>query len=313
MYHTHMNTYDSHVYKSGYCELGGGNRAYVECFGNKHAQPMLFLHGGPGSGFSDSHKKLFDPERDNVIFYDQRGAGKSIPFCTISENTTDNLVEDIPRILAYADVDSAYVIGTSWGVALALLFAMRYPKRVSGLFLASVFLATRKESRHFVDGSIASIYPDAWARFIAPVPISARDDMAMWYWQHMTNGIEKEKEMLAKIWTAYDLSISSGVMDQEKIERVLATISYRSLAVLTAHYIVHDFFLPDGYIESNISQVPAVPVTIIHGKEDAVTDSVVALKLHSLIPESDLVLIEAGHGSSVMFNSIREYIAKISA
>lgn len=118
------------------------------------------------------------------------------------------------------------------------------------------------------------------------------------------NGIEKEKEMLAKIWTTYDLSISSGVMDQEKIERVLATISYRSLAVLTVHYIVHDFFLPDGYIESNISQVPAVPVTIIHGKEDVVTDSAVALKLYSLIPKSDLVLIEAGHSSSVMFNSI---------
>lgn len=120
VHHTYMNTYDSHVYKSGYCEFGDGHRAYVECFGNKHARPMLFLHGVPGSGFSDSHKKLFDPERDNVIFYDQRRAGKSISFCTISENTTDNLVEDIPRILAYADVDSAYVIGTSWGVALAL-------------------------------------------------------------------------------------------------------------------------------------------------------------------------------------------------
>jgi len=308
-----MDTHDSHVYKSGYCELGDGHHAYVECFGNKHARPMLFLHGGPGSGFSDSHKKLFDPERDNVIFYDQRGAGKSIPSCAVSLNTTDNLVEDIPRILAYVGVEVVYIIGVSWGVALGLLFAIRYPKRVSGFLLASVFLATKKESRHFVDGSIASIYPDAWARFIAPVPSFARDDMATWYWQHMTNGIEKEKEMLAKIWTAYDLSISSGVMDQEKIERVLATMSYRSLAVLTAHYVVHDFFLPDGYIESNISQVPAVPVTIIHGKEDVVTDSAVALKLHSLIPESDLVLIEAGHGSSAMFNTIREHIAKISA
>jgi len=110
----------------------------------------------------------------------------------------------------------------------------------------------------------------------------------------------------------YDVSISSEVMDETRLFRALQGISNRSLALLTSLYIANDFFLPDGYIESHINQVPDIPIMIVYGKKDAVTDSLVVLRLHALLLDSQLTLVNAGHGSLDMFNAIRESVAKFS-
>ncbi|NTV44585.1 MAG: alpha/beta fold hydrolase [Candidatus Yonathbacteria bacterium] len=305
------HTYDTSAYKSGLCDLGDGHYSYVECFGNKELPAILFIHGGPGSGFTDGHKQLFDSNHSHVIFYDQRGAGRSTPYCAVEDNTTNRLIEDIPRVLDYAGVERVHIVGVSWGVALGLLFAVRYPERVSGFVLASVFLATRAEAKHFVDGSVASVYPEAWHRFVMPVPADERNTIAEWYLKRMTEGSEEEKDELARRWAIYDLSISSGVIDCERLERACASISYRSLVLYTALYIAHDFFLPDGYIQQHIKELPSVSMSIIHGMQDAVTDVSVAERLHALVPESQLFLVDAGHGSSAMFDMIREQVARI--
>ena len=53
---------------------------YFEEYGNKRGNlPVIFLHGGPGSGCAEWQKSLFDSRVYRVIFLDQRGAGKSSP------------------------------------------------------------------------------------------------------------------------------------------------------------------------------------------------------------------------------------------
>ena len=133
------------VYRKGYVDVGGGHKVYFECFGNQKSQPILFIHGGPGSGFTESHKKLFNTARFNVIFYDQRGAGKSKPYLSLEENTTQNLIEDIEKLRNFLQLEKLILIGSSWGATLALLYAIQYPQRVMGMVLMSVFLATRNE------------------------------------------------------------------------------------------------------------------------------------------------------------------------
>ena len=49
-------------YNDGYLEVGGGHSIYYEEYGNPNGKPVLFLHGGPGAGFSNSHKGFFDPK-----------------------------------------------------------------------------------------------------------------------------------------------------------------------------------------------------------------------------------------------------------
>lgn len=298
----------SYIYKSGYCKLDNGNEIYVECFGNRKAEPIIFLHGGPGSGFTEAHKKLFDPKRDNVIFYDQRGAGKSRPYCVLENNNTQNLVEDMLSVFQYAGIQRAYVVGVSWGVALGLLFAVKYPEKVKGFLLASVFLGTRKEIAHFIDGSVADSYPKIWERFIGAVPEKSRRNIVEYYLDQMTSGSEIERNKMARSWALYDLSLSFGEDNLEKVEKILDNFSYRSLAVLTAFYIKNNFFISDCYIEKNISRISKIPAIIIHGKNDAVVNQKIAKKLHSMFENSKLFLVETSHGSNKMGEVISEKV-----
>ena len=44
-------------YNEGYLEVSGGHSIYYEEYGNPKGKPVLFLHGGPGAGFSSFFKK----------------------------------------------------------------------------------------------------------------------------------------------------------------------------------------------------------------------------------------------------------------
>src|SRR5947208_11092493 len=63
-------------YEAGLLDVGDGHRVYWELCGNPEGKPAVFLHGGPGGGFSPQHRRLFDPDRYRVLLFDQRGCGK---------------------------------------------------------------------------------------------------------------------------------------------------------------------------------------------------------------------------------------------
>ena len=50
-------------YQQGYLEVSGEDKLYFELYGNPKGIPVLFLHGGPGAGFSDKDKTFFDKRR----------------------------------------------------------------------------------------------------------------------------------------------------------------------------------------------------------------------------------------------------------
>ena len=63
----------------GMLEAGHGNRVYWETCGNPAGKPALVLHGGPGSGCTAWHRRLFDPAAYRIVLFDQRGCGRSTP------------------------------------------------------------------------------------------------------------------------------------------------------------------------------------------------------------------------------------------
>ena len=65
------------AYKKGFFQASGIHKLYYELYGNPKGQKVVFLHGGPGAGFSKKDYAFFDPKKFNVLFFDQRGAGKS--------------------------------------------------------------------------------------------------------------------------------------------------------------------------------------------------------------------------------------------
>ena len=60
---------------------------YVEECGNPKGLPVLFVHGGPGSGCESYHRRFFDPEIYRIVLFDQRGTGRSVPHAELEANT----------------------------------------------------------------------------------------------------------------------------------------------------------------------------------------------------------------------------------
>jgi proline iminopeptidase len=126
------------------CALGCARRPPapvlgVERYGNGPTT-VIVLHGGPG--FSHSYllpewKRVIDSTR-RVVFYDQRGCGKSTrrgPY------TWQQHVEDLDRLIRESQPATGgpvILAGTSWGSWLALLYTKRHPERITALVLSGV-------------------------------------------------------------------------------------------------------------------------------------------------------------------------------
>jgi proline iminopeptidase len=83
-------------FESGMLDVGDGHQLYWERCGTKGAKPAVFLHGGPGGGSNEKHRRQFDPAEYDVLLFDQRGCGRSTPHASLNANTTWDLVADIP-------------------------------------------------------------------------------------------------------------------------------------------------------------------------------------------------------------------------
>lgn len=146
-------------YAQGMLEVTGGDLVYWEVCGNPRGKPAVVLHGGPGSGCTPWHRRLFDPAVYRVVLFDQRGCGRSRPHASspeteLSGNTTGNLIADIELLRVHLTVERWLVLGGSWGSALALAYAERFPIRVTELILFGVTTGRREEFDWlFGDGS----------------------------------------------------------------------------------------------------------------------------------------------------------------
>ena len=131
-------------------------------------KPVLFLHGGPGAGFSNSHKSFFDPKIFRVIFFDQRGSGKSIPYAEIKNNTTDLLLSDIEALRSFLHIDR-WLLFEVRGSTLALIYGIKFPEKCTGFILRGIFLGSQSEVNWFLY-EIKRFFPEAYNKFISYVP-----------------------------------------------------------------------------------------------------------------------------------------------
>jgi pimeloyl-ACP methyl ester carboxylesterase len=121
-----------------YLRLGGVDQWVMIRGENRANPPLILLHGGPGL----SEMRLFRTHNGpleksfTVIYWDQRGAGKSFdPRIPRSTMTVEQFIADLDELvdLLRARVGHAKVaiFGHSWGSALGPLYAARFPAKVA--------------------------------------------------------------------------------------------------------------------------------------------------------------------------------------
>jgi proline iminopeptidase len=295
-------------YDSGSIEVDGGHRVYWEICGNPTGKPALFLHGGPGGGCSANNRRLFDPDRYRIILFDQRGCGRSRPHASaepeLRANTTADLVSDIETLRRTFEIERWLLLGGSWGAALALAYAQAHSERVSAMVLRGIFTARRSELRWLYGDGASSLFPDAWERFIAPIPAAERGDLVAAYYARLggRGGDPALAVAAARAWCAWEDEIMTLLPDNREDmtpDPHRDDMSMLALARIETHYFVNGAFLEEGQLISNAHRMSAIPGVIVQGRYDAVTPLATAWDLHKAWPRAELRIVPgAGHASS---------------
>lgn len=287
------------AYKNGYIDVTDGHSLYFELYGNPKGIPVLFLHGGPGAGFSDSDRQFFDKERYNVLFFDQRGSSKSKPFGSIVHNTTQDLICDINKVLDDLGFEKVYVFGGSWGSTLSLVYAINSPERVKGLVIRGIWLANKYGLEHYINGGIKNFFPDVWDRFSKLVPEG--ENPVAYYLNKMLSDDKKISDKYAYEWAYYEMSFYT-INKISDPDESLKTLSFKSMAILEAYYIKNNCFLPEDFIMNNIDKIKNIKTAIVQGRFDFICPPTQAFRLHSKLKNSKLNITIAGHSSSDIEN-----------
>jgi proline iminopeptidase len=182
-----------------------GSPLYWAKYGRANAPKLLVLHGGPGA----DHRYLLPQmlrlgEKHDLLFYDQRGGGRSKADARIPI-TWQTHVEDLGAMVEEFGVDPLSVVGYSWGAMLGLLYTIE--QRVNPELRAPARLALispaplTKEYRRQFDAEFAR-------RQQSPEIQSMRDELA-------ASGL-RERDPEAYRQRAFELGVAGYFADPRK-------------------------------------------------------------------------------------------------
>ncbi|WP_440224546.1 prolyl aminopeptidase [Dokdonella sp. MW10] len=278
----------------GVLDTADGHRVHYEQCGARDGVPVVFLHGGPGSGCSPAHRRFFDPARYRAVLFDQRGCGRSTPRGGTRHNTTAHLLADIEALRTRLRIERWLVAGGSWGSSLALAYADAHRASVTGLVLRGVFLTGRADLDWFFTGA-RELVPDAWEAFAATFPRRHRRDPLAVLVRVFEDDDAERVAACTRAWWAWEralLGVSgpAPVPDGDAIAR--AVDRYR----VQAHYLARRCFLGERALLGAASRLRGLPVAIVHGREDLVCRPRNAWRVHRAAGGSRLRLVDgAGH------------------
>jgi proline iminopeptidase len=302
---------DNLTIKETMLDVGDGHTIYAQLWGSPDAKDtVLFLHGGPGSGCNDKHKTLFDPTRQRVLFFDQRGAGKSLPKGSLKNNTTQDLVADIEKLAAHFSVDKFIVTGGSWGSTLALVLAIEKSAFVKSLVLRGVFTAREWEIKFMDRGEFKPFFPEVWSRYSGAVPSQFRTNPGSY---HMPRILGEDQVAAKESAYEYEILESSIMTLDDRISLESFEAYDKSGITIEVSYLAQSCYLPEGYIFDNAANI-TVPVYMVQGRYDFVCPPATAYELNKLLPNSTLIMTQAGHSGHDRANweAVKSILASVA-
>jgi proline iminopeptidase len=283
--------------EEGYKKVNGVNNFYKIA---GKGEPFIMLHGGPGMYHDELFPFFLDFAKSNkVIFYDQRGNGKStLEKIDSTTFTVELMIEDLEELRKEFGIDKLNIIGHSWGGLLGMYYASKYPENVKRLVLVDA----------------------------APVNT---DLLIKCYKNQMSMFKPEELEYLQKVYQSEDylagnpkvvneaMRISEGVIFSNKdvIDDYMKVASFNETtaknAILLNELATQMKLNID--VQDKLSNINC-PTLIINGKDDFIVEEAYRLT-NQLISNSEIVLIEgAGHYPFIenkedFFNELNNFIS----
>jgi proline iminopeptidase len=223
-------------------------------------QPTIILHGGP-----DFDHRYLLPDMDRLsntfrlIYYDQRGRGKSAENVQPEDVTMRSEIEDLESLRKYFELDSVVLVGHSWGGVLAMEYALRHPDRVSHLILMNTapashddYLMLRQDRHTRAAADIEKLKARAVdAKYREGDP----DTVAAYYRIHFRAALKKPEHLETVIRRLRSSFTKAGILNARAIEKRLMDETWlsseydllpRLQRLHTATLVIHgeDDFIP---------------------------------------------------------------------
>ena len=202
----------------------GNTSLYVRAIGK--GKPVIVLHGGPDFDHSyllpdlDRLKDAF-----HLIYYDQRGRGRSAENVSPEQVTLMSDLDDIERVRKHFRLDSAVLLGHSWGTVMALEYALRHPNRVSHLILMNPAPASAADLAAFRKIYVEKLGADMDRQraIVASKAYQAGDPEAVMtrYRIHFKPSLARAKDyerLMATMETAFKSQGSEGIVKARAVE-----------------------------------------------------------------------------------------------
>ena len=270
---------------------------YWERSGNPKGVPVVYTHGGPGGRTAPGNRRTFDPDFFDIVMFDQRGAGKSMPNAEIRNNTTQHVLADYEAIRRHLGIEKWLVTGGSWSSFTSLAYGAAHPERCLGIIVRGIFTGGEDELEWWWQGQ-KNFFPERWHAFAEFIPEAERGDLLRAYYKRAMDPDPAIHMPAAVALATYSCFTTPFREDSSALPQMLEPAAALPLIRFWTHYGVNKFFVPPGYIMRGVPKLRHLPGIIVQGRYDVTTRPLIAWKLSSAWPEAEFVsVLEAGHKS----------------
>lgn len=307
-------------FATGFLNVGDGHVLYWEQLGAREGVPVVYLHGGPGSGCTPGIRRAFDWVRHHAVLFDQRAAGRSTPHASDegvhwSSIDMDHHVGDIEALREHLGIDRWVVFGVSWGSVLGATYAERHPERVLGLVLGAVSLG-RAEDIDWLTVHVGRFFPAEWRAFRDHVPESLRAQRLVDAYNTLLMDPDSAvRDAAAQAWCEWETAhVATTAALARRNPRYDDPRFRLGFARQVTHCWRNDSWLGPDEIVARADRLANIPGWLIQGRLDLSGPLDCAWVLNQAWPGSKLVIVDdEGHTGIGMFARWTRALAEVVA
>ena len=247
--------------REGFLKTPDGVQLFYKIVGSG-PETLVVVHGGPGNSL-ESIFNDFEPlaKGRTVIYYDQRGQGKSELIRDGSRLGVEQHVADLEAVRQYFKLDKMNLMGNSWGGLLASLYAIEHPDHVERMILDSSAAPTAAfmgDMQDEISRRTAKVYtkeqqarlkaindPNAWRKAKDPIAIC----------REFYYGVLRVYTYSQTFGDGYKGDLCAGGPDSVRLQPITRNFAWSSLGD-------YDLMPKLGVVKA--------PVLVIHGAADVI-------------------------------------------